>query len=185
MRKTGIVRRLDDLGRVVVPKELRRVLHIQPGDPLEIYTGDHYVMLRKQPDTNPFLTQSELYARAMAGQGCAVLICDLETVVAAAGPLTKKYAGRPLSEALREYLAGGGEAGVPEQSIQPLESSGETALALAPIRRGGAAMGCVVLLMRENRVEADEGDIAVLTAAALYLEQCCQDPATTAPRARH
>lgn len=59
MKSTGIVRRTDDLGRIVIPKELRRTLRINEGDPLEIFTDGNYVMLRKYEPTCIFCSNSK------------------------------------------------------------------------------------------------------------------------------
>lgn len=53
MKSTGIIRRIDDLGRIVIPREIRRTMHIHEGDPLEIFTDDGAVLLRKY---NPVIT---------------------------------------------------------------------------------------------------------------------------------
>ena len=66
MRATGIVRRIDDLGRVVIPKEIRRTMRIREGDPLEIFTDrDGSVILRKYSPIGEIGEFAQEYAEAM------------------------------------------------------------------------------------------------------------------------
>lgn len=61
MKATGIIRRIDELGRIVIPKELRRTLHIKDGDPIEIFTAeDGVIALRKYEPSNSVLSYLEL-----------------------------------------------------------------------------------------------------------------------------
>ena len=87
MKATGIVRRIDDLGRVVIPKEIRRTMRIREGDPLEIFTNtDGEVVFKKYSpigELSPFAIQyADVLSRATA---LPVLICDRDHVVACAG----------------------------------------------------------------------------------------------------
>ena len=90
MKATGIVRRVDDLGRVVVPKEIRKTLKIREGDPVEIYTdseGD--IILRKYSPIGEMGDFARSYAQAMSQiAGHRVMVTDREKVVAVAGGVT-------------------------------------------------------------------------------------------------
>ena len=93
MKATGIVRRIDDLGRVEIPKEIRRTMRIREGDPLEIFTdNDGEVVFKKYSpigELSPFAGQyADVMSRAC---GMAVLICDRDHVVAAAGVSKKEF----------------------------------------------------------------------------------------------
>ena len=95
MKATGIVRRIDDLGRIVVPKEIRRTLRIREGDPLEIFTSrEGEIMLKK------YSPVGEL------GQTTEALVCitDREYVIAAAGTGKKEVEGEQLSEEMEEMI---------------------------------------------------------------------------------
>ena len=93
MKATGIVRRIDDLGRVVIPKEIRRTLRIREGDPLEIYTDrDGEVIFKKYSPMGEMGAVSAELAEAMArtaSMSCA--ICDRDAVIAAAGGAKKVF----------------------------------------------------------------------------------------------
>ena len=93
MKATGIVRRIDDLGRVVIPKEIRRTMRIREGDPLEIFTEkDGEVVFKKYSpvgELSPFAVQyADVLARAC---NMTVLICDRDHVIAAAGSNRKDF----------------------------------------------------------------------------------------------
>lgn len=87
MKATGIVRRIDDLGRVVIPKEIRRTLRIREGDPLEIFTDrEGEIILKKYSPIGELGTLAKLYAESLAQTlGCTVCITDTDQVVAASG----------------------------------------------------------------------------------------------------
>ena len=87
MKATGIVRRIDDLGRVVIPKEIRRTLRIREGDPLEIFTDrEGEVILKKYSPIGELGTLAKLYAESLAQTlGCTVCITDMDQVVAVSG----------------------------------------------------------------------------------------------------
>ena len=93
MKATGIVRRIDDLGRVVIPKEIRRTLRIREGDPLEIFTNtDGGVIFRKYSPVGELSSFAEQYAEVLSKTAnVPVLICDSDHVVAAAGVSKKEF----------------------------------------------------------------------------------------------
>lgn len=87
MKATGIVRRIDDLGRVVIPKEIRRTLRIREGDPLEIFTDrEGEIILKKYSPIGELGTLAKIYAESLSQTlGCTVCITDTDQVVAASG----------------------------------------------------------------------------------------------------
>ncbi|MEA4895507.1 MAG: stage V sporulation T C-terminal domain-containing protein, partial [Oscillospiraceae bacterium] len=87
MKATGIVRRIDDLGRVVIPKEIRRTLRIRDGDPLEIYTEkDGEVIFKKYSPVGELSDFAAQICEALYKSGdCVAAVCDRDTVIACAG----------------------------------------------------------------------------------------------------
>ena len=87
MKATGIVRRIDDLGRIVIPKEIRRTLRIREGDPLEIFTDrEGKVILKKYSPIGELGSLAGIYADSLSKTlGCTVCITDTDQVIAAAG----------------------------------------------------------------------------------------------------
>ena len=103
MRATGIIRRIDDLGRIVIPKEIRKTMHIRESDPLEIFTEkDGDIILKKYSPIGEMGNNAKQYAEAIAAQvPYTVCICDQDCVIAAAGPNAKKLLGKLLHELCR------------------------------------------------------------------------------------
>ena len=106
MKATGIVRRIDDLGRIVIPKEIRKTLKVKEGMPLEIYTDQEGgIILKKYLPFSEFASLAEEYAECMVQQtGATAVITDREKVIAAAGNLAKNFKGEAISSKLERIL---------------------------------------------------------------------------------
>lgn len=157
MKATGIVRRIDELGRVVIPKEIRRTLRIREGDPLELFTDRDELMLKKYSPIASIERFAEATAKSLNEQsGYLAAICDTDGVLAAYGTNKKLFAGKRVSEKLTEvmnsrrcYLANKAEGG----DVFPVdaESGAEiTAEIVVPIVSNGDCLGAVVLLSFEE-----------------------------------
>jgi AbrB family transcriptional regulator (stage V sporulation protein T) len=174
VKATGIVRRIDDLGRVVIPKEIRRTLRIREGDPLEIYTDtDGEVIFKKYSpvgEMSPFATQyAEVLSRT---SGLPTLVCDRDHVVAAAGVSKKEYLERrvtPLMEELMEtrrgYVARQGET----NRLMPIEGMDRAALVAYPILAAGDVTGAVILLTGEQEMIPGETETKLVQTATAFL----------------
>lgn len=151
MKATGIVRRIDDLGRVVIPKEIRRTMRIREGDPLEIFTDrEGEVIFKKYSPIGELSAFAAQYADTLH-KTCelSVLICDRDTVIASAGVPKKEYADKSLSgelerlcesRAVYSHTRGG-------EKIYPLhDGSAHFVRCAAPIVSEGDIVGCVVSL---------------------------------------
>ena len=108
MKATGIVRRIDDLGRVVIPKEIRRTLRIKEGTPLEIFTDrEGEIILKKYSPIGELNVFAKEYAEALAqSSGMVACITDHDQVVAAAGLGSREYLGKAISGQLEEAISG-------------------------------------------------------------------------------
>lgn len=106
MKATGIVRRIDDLGRVVVPKEIRRTLRIREGDPLEIFTDrEGEIILKKYSPIGELSQFAQQYAESLSyTTGTTVCITDRDAVIAAAGAGKKHLEGKNISADLTELM---------------------------------------------------------------------------------
>src|SRR5574344_1927275 len=106
MKATGIVRRIDDLGRVVIPKEIRRTMRIREGDPLEIYTSsDGEVIFKKYSAIGEMAANAGQIADVVTKlSGCPTVIFDRDHVVAVAGVAKKEFSERRVSQGLEDYL---------------------------------------------------------------------------------
>lgn len=106
MKATGIVRRIDDLGRIVIPKEIRRTLRIREGDPLEIFTDiEGKVILKKYSPIGELGSLARIYADSLSKTlDCTVCITDTDQVIAAAGNGKKELQEMLLSAELAEVF---------------------------------------------------------------------------------
>jgi AbrB family transcriptional regulator (stage V sporulation protein T) len=176
MKATGIVRRIDELGRVVIPKEIRRTLRLKNGDPLEIFTSHDELMLKKYSPIATLERFSKATARSLNDlSGKIAVICDTDGVLYAFGDGKKDLDGKPLSEDMdrimrerRSYIANASEGG----DVIPLTNTREegiTAQVIVPIVSGGDCLGAVAVLSKDEGAKMDGADmnLARLTADIL------------------
>lgn len=175
MKATGIVRRIDDLGRVVIPKEIRRTLRIREGDPLEIFTDrEGEIILKKYSPVGELGTMAKLCVESLAQTtGCTSCITDMDQVVAAAGAgkkeLQEQYIGRELGNLLKErkqYLANGKEAEFIRITTDMNEYQGE---AICPIICEGDVIGAVILLSKDVKKGFGELEQKIAYSTADFL----------------
>jgi len=160
MKATGIVRRIDDLGRVVIPKEIRRVFRIKDGDALEIFTSNSGEVIFKKyspvGELSNFATQlCETVARTT---GSTVAVTDRDGVIAASGPAKKELLDKRIGRALEALMEARqskfdrtGEDGVTVTD----EPNSRRALAAVPIIVLGDITGCALILGDEKGVCTD------------------------------
>ena len=97
MKATGIIRRIDDLGRIVIPKEIRRTLRIHEGDPMELYVQDGGVLFKKYSLIGDMSDFSQNFADALFESTRHIaLICDMDNIVAVAGTSKKNFLNKPI-----------------------------------------------------------------------------------------
>ena len=174
MKATGIVRRIDDLGRVVIPKEIRRTLRIREGDPLEIYTDTQGgVVFRKYSPMGEMAVIAGKYADVLARTtGDAAVICDSDHVVAAAGISKREVLERRISAELEQYLQNRKNFAWSRESrgLVPLEGVPRAASVMCPILSCGDVLGAVALLSGEGeQKEPGETRTKLVQATAAFL----------------
>ncbi len=163
MRATGIVRRIDELGRVVIPKEIRRTLRIREGDPLEIFTDhDGEVVLKKYSPIGEIATIAKDYTDSLHRTlGFIACICDRDAVVSASGSPKRELWEKPLSAELETAIQNrqtivNGAGGKMMAVTQDDDPSGYTAQIMVPILCDGEVIGALLLLSREANAVIDE-----------------------------
>lgn len=174
MKATGIVRRIDDLGRVVIPKEIRRTMRIREGDPLEIYTSNDGEVIFKKYSPIHELSEGATQAAEVIYKlgGAPAVIFDRDHVVAVAGAQKKEYSERRISAALEDLLENRKTFfynGDQSNQIQPIEGIGKHALAIAPIISSGDVTGAVAFVAPDNSTKANENQMMLTQAAAMFL----------------
>jgi AbrB family transcriptional regulator (stage V sporulation protein T) len=174
MKATGIVRRIDDLGRVVIPKEIRRTLRIREGDPLEIFVDrDGEVILKKYSPIGELGDFAKEYAESLnESTGHITMITDRDTVIALAGASKKEYLDKPVGSVLENCMENRKivmetDAG----SFEILRDTGEnfSSFVAAPIVAGGDPIGTVVLLSKEDNMSMGEMESKMVETAAGFL----------------
>ena len=180
MKATGIVRRIDDLGRVVIPKEIRRTMRIREGDPLEIYTDrEGEVIFKKYSPIGELAAFAAEYAETLYKTcSLSVIICDRDAVIATAGVSRKEYSDKTLSEALEKiiesrtlYLHREGTDAVPVIA----DGGSHTVHCAMPILAEGDIVGCMVSVTGSERdktaVSPDVESKLIQTAAGFLGRQ--------------
>ena len=173
MKATGIVRRIDDLGRVVIPKEIRRTMRIREGDPLEIYTdNDGQVLFKKYSPIGELSAFAGQYAEVLSKTaGYPVIVCDRDHVISVAGVPKKELIERRVSPALEEMMEQRRSFAVTAdgKKMQPVEGVDRYALAQAPIVAAGDVCGSLMFLAGDSPAPATETEIKLIQAGASFL----------------
>ena len=174
MKATGIVRRVDDLGRIVIPKEIRRTLKIREGDPLEIYTEkDGGVIFRKYSPMGDLQDFASQICEAIGtNTGAIAAVSDRDAIIALHGAPKRELVDKPNSQELDRlmeqrknyrYMPG-------DVPIKACEGSDKYHLGVAaPILSQGDLMGSVMLLMGEDTKPFQEADQKLVQTVAGFL----------------
>ena len=171
VKATGIVRRIDDLGRVVIPKEIRRTLRIRESDPLEIFTDkDGEIILKKYSPLGELGNFAKEYAESLAkNAGHTTCITDKEQIVAASGTAKKEFLEKHISQQLEDIIAKRQEKGF----VPILEVDNENIYShelITPIISEGDVLGAIIMISDTEPLGELEGKL-VATAAGILGKQ--------------
>lgn len=176
MKATGIVRRIDDLGRVVIPKEIRRTLRIREGDPLEIFTDrDGGVILKKYSPIEELTDFSKEYCESLQQViGHIVLIADKDAFVSVSGAPKKEYIERKVSSELEKIMDDRKTVLLNKTAgtVIPLHNDDDESYnsqVISPIIAEGDEIGVVVIVSKEDDVELGEVETKLAETAAAFL----------------
>lgn len=174
MKATGIVRRIDDLGRVVIPKEIRRTLRIREGDPLEIFTDrDGGIILKKYSPIEELSEFSKEYVEALHQTvGNIIMICDKDTIISVSGGSKKDYTDKKISsdidKIMEERKAVITEKGAPIALFDGDDADEYSSQVITPIIAEGDVVGAVVIASKED-TEFGEVELKLCETAAVFL----------------
>ena len=178
MRATGIVRRIDDLGRVVIPKEIRKTLRIREGDPLEIFTAkDGEVILKKYSPIGELTEFATGYAETLAKTtGHIACITDKDTVIAVSGGAKKELLEQNISTELEKLMDDkekytskeNNDLAIPITKNENKERRYNSQV-VYPIISDGDVIGTVILLSKDNNTKMSEVEQKVAQSAASFL----------------
>ena len=175
MKATGIVRRIDDLGRVVIPKEIRRTLRIREGDPLEIFTDrEGEIILKKYSPIGELGTFAKEYAETLSQtSGHITCIVDKDQIIAVSGGAKKEFLDKSISSALERAINGRSTLSATRTDaafVPILEEDDPSTYSneyIAPIIAEGDVLGAVLLLSPDKKMGEVEGKLA--SSAANFL----------------
>ncbi len=179
MKATGIVRRIDDLGRVVIPKEIRRTLRIREGDPLEIFTDrEGEVILKKYSPIGELSEFANEYAESLQeALGHIAVITDRDTIIAVAGASKKEYLDKRVSKSLEKLMEDREVIVVntndPHYTLvsDETEDNKYTSQVIAPIVTQGDPIGTVILCSKDKGVAMGETEKKIALTAAAFLSK--------------
>jgi AbrB family transcriptional regulator (stage V sporulation protein T) len=175
MKATGIVRRIDELGRVVIPKEIRRTLRIREGDPLEIYTDkDGEVILKKYSPMSELSNFAAQYAETLyKTSGHVVCITDRDSIIAASGPIRKELLEKSLSKDIEKVMEDRGTVLVksPSEKVYQIISDDTqdkkyTSQVISTIVSEGDPIGAVIMLSTDPTVKMGDLETKLTQSAA-------------------
>ncbi|GHU54056.1 stage V sporulation protein T [Clostridia bacterium] len=173
MKATGIVRRIDDLGRVVIPKEIRRTMRIREGDPLEIYTNNEgEVIFKKYSAISEMYENAAQVAEIMTKlAGCAVIVFDRDHVVAVAGAKKQEYMERRVSVQMEDLMTNRKQFFMKSETdmFSSVEGVGRKSLVALPIVSSGDVTGAVTFLCNDDEKPVTDLQISLITAATQFL----------------
>ena len=178
MKATGIVRRIDDLGRIVIPKEIRRTLHIRETDPMEIFTdAEGQIILKKYSPIGELSEFASSYAETIAKTtGHIACITDKDTVIAVSGGSKKDFLEKNLSKELEEVMENkevfkskeNNEIAIPVTQNEGRERIYNSQV-IYPIISDGDVIGSVILMAKEPSKKMGEAEYKVAQSAAGFL----------------
>ncbi len=176
MKATGIVRRIDELGRVVIPKEIRRTLRIREGDPLEIFTDrEGEVILKKYSPIGELSDFAREYVESLnQSLGHIAAIADKDTIVAVSGSARKELLDKAISEDLenimkrRDKILANRTVDSKFYSVTA-EDEQYSAEVIVPIYAEGDTVGAVLLLSKDDKVRMGQTELKVAETAAGFV----------------
>ncbi len=173
MKATGIVRRIDDLGRVVIPKEIRRTMRIREGEPLEIYTtAENEVIFKKYSPLGEIVTIAAGYAEVIQKvTGVPAIVCDRDHVVAVSGLPKKELLERRISSSLDDMLnqrktyVKTNE----EKNLNPIEGTGYYALICQSVIVDGDVVGAIMLVSEDPDAQLEENQVKLTEVCTMLM----------------
>ena len=178
MKATGVVRRIDDLGRVVIPKEIRKTLRIKEGDPLEIFTDrEGQVILKKYSPIGELSEFATGYAETLAQTtGHIACITDKDTIIAVSGGSKKEFLEQDVSQELEKLMEDkevytskeNSDMAMPITKNDTNEKKNKSQI-VYPIISNGDTIGTVILMSKDSNTKMNEVEKKVAQSAATFL----------------
>ena len=167
MKETGIVRRIDELGRVVIPKEIRRTMRIKEGDPLEIFAQSDMLYLKKFSPISKIGDFAEAVAESLnAVTDSLVFVCDADKILSAKGRGAKDHIGKEVSAAVQKSASSRQTEVYGDGNSAELTADGLTVknAAIVPIISEGDVIGFVIIADDDTPIDVIKIRLAMLAA---------------------
>lgn len=172
MKATGIVRRIDDLGRVVIPKELRRTMHLREGAALEIFTEKDALLFKKYSPVGELSEYAMQLCDSLkkSANGIAA-VCDRDSVIAISGGARRELLDKPISPDLGSIMEGRGMYYAEGACSVPVSSADEKYCidVAAPVSAEGDVVGCVLFVNERGSAPSGEVEKKLAQATAGFL----------------
>lgn len=156
MKNTGVVRRIDDLGRIVIPKEIRKTLRIKDGESLEFFLSSDNIVLKKYSPLEGVQSFYKMYAESIYSEiGYDVMVVDRDKVVAVSGEFKKKYLDKPISSTI-DFIVQNRAVSSSKEITKISIVSGEVldaSYVIAPIITNGDAVGAVIIISLSEKID--------------------------------
>lgn len=172
MKATGIVRRIDDLGRVVIPKEIRRTMRIREGDPLEIFTtGEGEVIFKKYSPIGELSEFAGDYVEVLSRTtGRVVCVTDKDSVIAVAGAPRRDFMDKPVSGGMERVMDSRSTYTENGDVMNIIEGESAYTVGIAvPIITEGDTVGSVAILHDEKAGPIGEVETKLVGVAAGFI----------------
>lgn len=175
MKATGIIRKIDELGRLVIPKEIRKLLRIRVGDSLEIFVdNDEKIVLKKHIIMGDILKMSEDYTEILSKiTGCSCIITDKEKVIAISGSLKKEYLNTEISQdvldIMEDRLIWQSKDNNLKKIIKGDASSKYNAQLISPIISEGDVIGSCILYSKDYECKITEVEYKLIQSVSIFL----------------
>ncbi len=176
MKSTGVVRRVDDLGRIVIPKEIRRTLRIRDGEELEIYVDDGVVVLKKFSNVADLENVSKKIIDVVSSLvGKTVLVSDRDQIITGSGDLKKNYLNKDISQTIEDVISSRNI--IVEKNINSIEIvdgiEDKYSYVIYPIISFGDVVGTIILLSLNSDIS--EFDVTISSMVAQFLGKYVED----------
>lgn len=176
MKSTGVVRRVDDLGRIVIPKEIRRTLRIRDGEELEIYVDDGVVVLKKFSNVADLENVSKKIIDVVSSLvGKTVLVSDRDQIITGSGDLKKNYLNKDISQTIEDVISSRNI--IVEKNINSIEIvdgiEDKFSYVIYPIISFGDVVGTIILLSLNSDIS--EFDVTISSMVAQFLGKYVED----------
>lgn len=174
MKLAGVVRRIDELGRIVVPKEIRKTLRIKSGENLEIFVSDNNIILRKYSQIDKLNDIAQAISQTLnLSLKANILIANNDKYIIASGSQKRDYIDKEISSEILKIIENRKSIILKDQTLKLIEDKEENAnYIISPIIVQGDIIGTIIVFSQDNLTEETLNTIKIISnILAKYIEQ--------------